>query len=60
MEARENSAVLAEVPARLHALAEGVRSLSDLLFRRYFALLPLPRSVGVEQEDEPAPLPGLA
>jgi len=60
IEAQESNAVLAEVPARLNGLAEGVRALSDLLFRRYFALLPLPRSVGIEQEDDPAPLRGAA
>jgi hypothetical protein len=48
------------VPPRLVALAEGVRALSDLLFRRYFALLPLPRAVGVEQEDEAPALRGAA
>lgn len=60
VEAQESNAVLAEVSARLQSLAEGVRALSDLLFRRYFALLPLPRSVGIEQEDEAAPLRGAA
>lgn len=58
--ARESGNALAEVPARLQHLAEGVRGLSDLLFRRYFALLPLPRSVGIEQEDETTPLRGVA
>jgi uncharacterized circularly permuted ATP-grasp superfamily protein/uncharacterized alpha-E superfamily protein len=51
--AHEDAEALAAVPPRLVALAEGVRALSDLLFRRYFALLPMPRAVGVEQEDEP-------
>ncbi|MBW4022944.1 MAG: circularly permuted type 2 ATP-grasp protein [Proteobacteria bacterium] len=52
----EHAESLQAVPPRLAALAEGVRALSDLLFRRYFALLPMPRAVGVEQEDE---TPGL-
>ena len=58
--AQESSAVLAAVPGRLRHLAEGVRGLADLLFRRYFALLPLPRSVGIEQADETATLTGAA
>ncbi|HEX3984392.1 MAG TPA: alpha-E domain-containing protein, partial [Acidisoma sp.] len=53
--AQEDAASLAAVPGQLHSLAEGMRALSDLIFRRYFALLPMPRAVGVEQEDE-APL----
>ena len=57
---REDAAALAAVPPRLVALAEGVRALSDLLFRRYFALLPMPRAVGVEQEDETPALRGAA
>jgi uncharacterized circularly permuted ATP-grasp superfamily protein/uncharacterized alpha-E superfamily protein len=57
---REDAAALEAVPPRLVALAEGVRALSDLLFRRYFALLPLPRAVGVEQEDEAPALRGAA
>ena len=56
----ETAAALEAVPPRLVALAEGVRALSDLLFRRYFALLPMPRAVGVEQEDEPPALRGAA
>jgi uncharacterized circularly permuted ATP-grasp superfamily protein/uncharacterized alpha-E superfamily protein len=56
----ETVAALEAVPPRLVALAEGVRSLSDLLFRRYFALLPMPRAVGVEQEDETPALRGAA
>jgi uncharacterized alpha-E superfamily protein len=58
--AREAAAALEAVPPRLLALAEGVRALSDLLFRRYFALLPMPRAVGVEQEDEAPALRGAA
>jgi uncharacterized circularly permuted ATP-grasp superfamily protein/uncharacterized alpha-E superfamily protein len=57
---QEHAAALAAVPAQLHALAEGVRALSDLIFRRYFALLPMPRAVGVEQEDDAPPLRGAA
>jgi uncharacterized circularly permuted ATP-grasp superfamily protein/uncharacterized alpha-E superfamily protein len=56
----EDAAALEAVSPRLVALAEGVRALSDLLFRRYFALLPLPRAVGVEQEDEAPALRGAA
>jgi uncharacterized alpha-E superfamily protein len=56
----EDAAALEAVPPRLVALAEGVRALSDLLFRRYFALLPMPRAVGVEQEDETPALRGAA
>jgi uncharacterized alpha-E superfamily protein len=56
----EDAAALEAVSPRLVALAEGVRALSDLLFRRYFALLPLPRAVGVEQEDETPALRGAA
>ncbi|MCB8873703.1 circularly permuted type 2 ATP-grasp protein [Acidisoma silvae] len=52
---QENAAALASVPGQLRAQADGIRALSDLIFRRYFALLPMPRAVGVEQEDE-APL----
>jgi uncharacterized alpha-E superfamily protein len=58
--AHEDTAALEAVPPRLVALAEGVRALSDLLFRRYFALLPMPRAVGVEQEDEAPALRGAA
>ncbi|MCB8879301.1 circularly permuted type 2 ATP-grasp protein [Acidisoma cellulosilytica] len=58
--AQENAASLAAVPDQLHALAEGIRGLSDLIFRRYFALLPMPRAVGVEQEDEAPLLRGAA
>jgi uncharacterized circularly permuted ATP-grasp superfamily protein/uncharacterized alpha-E superfamily protein len=57
---REDAAALEAVPPRLVALAEGVRTLSDLLFRRYFALLPMPRAVGMEQEDEASALRGAA
>jgi uncharacterized alpha-E superfamily protein len=56
----EAADALAAVPPRLVALAEGVRALSDLLFRRYFALLPMPRAVGVEQEDDAPALRGAA
>jgi uncharacterized circularly permuted ATP-grasp superfamily protein/uncharacterized alpha-E superfamily protein len=56
----EDAVALEAVPRRLVALAEGVRALSDLLFRRYFALLPMPRAVGVEQEDEAPALRGAA
>jgi uncharacterized alpha-E superfamily protein len=56
----EDAAALEAVPVQLLTLAEGVRSLSDLLFRRYFALLPMPRAVGMEQEDETPALRGAA
>jgi uncharacterized circularly permuted ATP-grasp superfamily protein/uncharacterized alpha-E superfamily protein len=56
----EKPDALAAVPPRLVALAEGVRALSDLLFRRYFALLPMPRAVGMEQEDDTPALRGAA
>ncbi len=56
----EDARTLEAVPRRLTVLAEGVRTLSDLLFRRYFALLPMPRAVGVEQEDEVPVLRGAA
>ena len=58
--AQETAASLATVPDQLRALAEGMRTLSDLIFRRYFALLPMPRAVGVEQEDEAPFLRGAA
>jgi uncharacterized alpha-E superfamily protein len=57
----DSTAALGLVAPRLVALAEGVRALSDMVFRRYFALLPVVRAVGVEQEDEaPAALLGAA
>jgi uncharacterized circularly permuted ATP-grasp superfamily protein/uncharacterized alpha-E superfamily protein len=57
----ESQIVFGTVSPRLTAVAEGVRALSDMVFRRYFALLPMVRAVGVEQEDEaPAVLRGAA
>jgi hypothetical protein len=38
------------LPPRLRALRDSVAELSDRLSRRYFALLPTARSVGVEAE----------
>ena len=54
--------LLAANPARVSGWhqARMRRALSDLLFRRYFALLPMPRAVGVEQEDEAPALRGAA
>jgi uncharacterized circularly permuted ATP-grasp superfamily protein/uncharacterized alpha-E superfamily protein len=58
--ARPDAKSLSGLPPRLRLLAEATRALSDLLFRRYFALLPMPRAVGIEQADESASLNGAA
>ena len=60
VEQHETATALAAVPDQLHTLAEGIRALSDLIFRRYFALLPMPRAVGVEEEDETPLMRGAA
>ncbi len=43
-----------ELPARLHALSDAVAVLSDAVSRRYFALLPPVRPLGIAGEAAPA------
>ncbi|GAB0113304.1 circularly permuted type 2 ATP-grasp protein [Acidisoma sp. C75] len=57
---RRELGAAAGVAERLRALAEAMRGLSDLLFRRYFALLPMPRAVGIEQAEDSPSLNGAA
>ena len=47
-EAADQSVAALFLPARLRALRDGVAELSDRVSRRYFALLPTARTVGIE------------
>ena len=47
-EAADQSVAALFLPARLRALRDAVAELSDRVFRRYFALLPTARTVGIE------------
>jgi uncharacterized circularly permuted ATP-grasp superfamily protein/uncharacterized alpha-E superfamily protein len=50
LDAPQQAAAALALPPRLKALAESVAQLSDRIGRRYFALLPAVRSVGLEGE----------
>jgi hypothetical protein len=47
-EAADQSVAALFLPARLCALRDAVAELSDRVSRRYFALLPTARTVGIE------------
>jgi uncharacterized circularly permuted ATP-grasp superfamily protein/uncharacterized alpha-E superfamily protein len=49
--ARDQNAATAILPARLRALEGAVADLSDRVSRRYFAMLPVARSVGMEEDE---------
>ena len=52
--AREQTVAAASLTPRLFALADDAAALSDRIARRYFALLPVARTLGgPEPEDEP-------
>jgi uncharacterized alpha-E superfamily protein len=52
--AREQAVAAASLTPRLFALADDAAALSDRIARRYFALLPVARTLGgPEPEDEP-------
>jgi uncharacterized circularly permuted ATP-grasp superfamily protein/uncharacterized alpha-E superfamily protein len=57
-EASDQSVAALFLPARLRALRDAVAELSDRVSRRYFALLPTARTVGIEAP--PRPLRGAA
>jgi len=50
----------ARVPARLHAIEEGIASLSNRITRHYFALLAETQSIGIDEDQEREPLVGAA
>jgi uncharacterized alpha-E superfamily protein len=52
-EAADQSVAALFLPARLRALRDGVAELSDRVSRRYFALLPTTRTVGIEALPRP-------
>ena len=52
-EAADQSVAALFLPARLRALRDGVAELSDRVSRRYFALLPTARTVGIEAPRRP-------
>jgi len=57
-EAADQSVAALFLPARLRRLRDAVAELSDRVSRRYFALLPTTRTVGIEAV--PRPLRGAA
>jgi uncharacterized circularly permuted ATP-grasp superfamily protein/uncharacterized alpha-E superfamily protein len=52
-EAADQSLAAASLPVRLRALRDAVAELSDRVSRRYFALLPTARTVGIEPPVQP-------
>lgn len=52
-EAADQSVAALFLPARLRALRDSVAELSDRVSRRYFALLPTARTVGIEAPPRP-------
>ena len=61
---QDQAAAASELPPSLEAVAATIADLSDRITRRYFAMLPVARSVGVgetdETPDETEPLQGVA
>lgn len=58
LRAPDQVAAAARLPARLRAMEAAIGTVSDRVSRRYFALLPVARSLGVE--EEPTRLRGAA
>ncbi len=56
MRSPDQLATTARLPPRLHALADAINDVAERVSRRYFTLLPVARSLGVESE----PLRGAA
>jgi uncharacterized circularly permuted ATP-grasp superfamily protein/uncharacterized alpha-E superfamily protein len=56
MRSPDQMATTARLPPRLHALAHAINEVAERVSRRYFTLLPVARSLGVESE----PLRGAA
>ncbi|RVT91790.1 hypothetical protein EOD42_20970 [Rhodovarius crocodyli] len=52
--AHDQPVAAAALPPRLTAMAETLRALSDAMTRRYFALLPPARALGLDEATEPA------
>jgi uncharacterized alpha-E superfamily protein len=53
LRSQDQMAATARLPPRLHALEGQVAALADRVSRRYFTLLPIARSLGVDDSDEP-------
>lgn len=51
---RDQAVAASALPPRLAAMAEALRALSDAMTRRYFALLPPARALGLDEATEPA------
>lgn len=60
IDAPDQSEAASALPAALRGLDDGLAALSDRITRRYFALLPLARAVGLEVDPADAAEAGLA